>query len=79
MLITEGISTLASVFHTVALVSVPFRWFFGTLNRLQAQSHLLAPENSEGAFLIRVSEKDNVGYVLSGETAAAWSVCDAMF
>uniref|UniRef100_H3C956 Tyrosine-protein kinase n=1 Tax=Tetraodon nigroviridis TaxID=99883 RepID=H3C956_TETNG len=40
-------------------------WFFGTLNRLQAQSHLLAPENSEGAFLIRVSEKDNVGYVLS--------------
>lgn len=43
------------------------RWFFGTLSRFQAQRHLLEPENGEGAFLIRVSEKDNVGYVLSGE------------
>lgn len=37
------------------------------MNRFEAQSHLLRPENKEGAFLIRVSEKDNVGYVLSGE------------
>ncbi|XP_056239773.1 protein-tyrosine kinase 6b [Seriola aureovittata] len=40
-------------------------WFFGTMNRFEAQSHLLAPGNEEGAFLIRRSEKDNVGYVLS--------------
>ncbi|XP_073327162.1 protein-tyrosine kinase 6b [Pagrus major] len=40
-------------------------WFFGTMNRFQAQSHLLGPGNDEGAFLIRHSEKDNVGYVLS--------------
>ncbi|XP_029362939.1 protein-tyrosine kinase 6b [Echeneis naucrates] len=40
-------------------------WFFGTMNRFQAQSHLLAPGNQEGSFLIRQSEKDNVGYVLS--------------
>lgn len=44
------------------------RWFFGTMNRFQAQSHLLAPGNNEGAFLIRCSEKDNVGFVLSGKT-----------
>lgn len=40
-------------------------WFFGTLTRFEAQSHLLGPGNEEGAFLIRQSEKDSVGYVLS--------------
>eukprot|EP00066_Takifugu_rubripes_P026040 XP_011615306.1 PREDICTED: protein-tyrosine kinase 6 [Takifugu rubripes] len=40
-------------------------WYFGTLTRFQAQQYLLEPENSEGAFMIRVSEKDNVGHVLS--------------
>ncbi|KAM3872255.1 protein-tyrosine kinase 6b [Diretmus argenteus] len=40
-------------------------WYFGKMNRFEAQSHLLAPDNSEGAFLIRLSEKDAVGYVLS--------------
>lgn len=43
------------------------RWFFGTLSRFQAQRFLLEPENEEGAFLIRVSEKDDVGHVLSGK------------
>ncbi|KAM4610211.1 protein-tyrosine kinase 6b [Polymixia lowei] len=40
-------------------------WYFGTMNRFESQSHLLGSENDEGAFLIRLSEKDNVGYVLS--------------
>ncbi|XP_041655762.1 protein-tyrosine kinase 6b [Cheilinus undulatus] len=40
-------------------------WFFGTMNRFEAQSHLMAPGNDEGAFLIRNSEKENIGYVLS--------------
>lgn len=38
------------------------------MNRFQAQSHLLSPGNEAGAFLVRRSEKDNVGYVLSGKT-----------
>lgn len=37
------------------------------MNRFQAQSHLLGPGNDENAFLVRRSEKDNVGYVLSGK------------
>ncbi|CAJ1084363.1 protein-tyrosine kinase 6b [Xyrichtys novacula] len=40
-------------------------WYFGTMNRFEAQSHLIAPENQDGAFLVRNSEKENVGYVLS--------------
>ncbi|XP_068197841.1 protein-tyrosine kinase 6b [Antennarius striatus] len=40
-------------------------WYFGTMNRFQAQSHLLGPGNDDRAFLVRHSEKDNVGYVLS--------------
>uniref|UniRef100_UPI0037E8F66B protein-tyrosine kinase 6b n=1 Tax=Semicossyphus pulcher TaxID=241346 RepID=UPI0037E8F66B len=41
------------------------QWYFGTMNRFEAQSHLLGPGNDEGAFLIRNSEKENIGYVLS--------------
>ncbi|XP_069383747.1 protein-tyrosine kinase 6-like isoform X2 [Paralichthys olivaceus] len=40
-------------------------WFFGKMNRFEAQSHLLGPGNEDGSFLVRHSEKDNVGYVLS--------------
>ncbi|KAJ4934013.1 hypothetical protein JOQ06_006821 [Pogonophryne albipinna] len=40
-------------------------WFFGTMNRIEAQSHLMGTGNDSGAFLIRHSEKDHVGYVLS--------------
>ncbi|XP_036387602.1 protein-tyrosine kinase 6-like isoform X1 [Megalops cyprinoides] len=40
-------------------------WFFGKLNRLEALRHLLSPENGDGAFLVRLSEKDHVGCVLS--------------
>uniref|UniRef100_A0A3Q0RTT9 Tyrosine-protein kinase n=1 Tax=Amphilophus citrinellus TaxID=61819 RepID=A0A3Q0RTT9_AMPCI len=41
-------------------------WFYGRLSRFETQSHLMAPGNNEGAFLIRESVKDNIGYVLSG-------------
>lgn len=37
------------------------------MNRFQAQSHLLAVGNQEGAFLVRRSDKDGVGLVLSGK------------
>ncbi|KAG5838594.1 hypothetical protein ANANG_G00225270 [Anguilla anguilla] len=40
-------------------------WYFGKINRLEASSQLLASENDEGAFLVRMSERENVGYVLS--------------
>lgn len=40
-------------------------WFFGTMDRLQAQKHLMSPDNQNGAFLVRLSVKDGVGYVLS--------------
>ncbi|KAL2103279.1 hypothetical protein ACEWY4_000147 [Coilia grayii] len=41
-------------------------WYFGKLNRFESQNHLLTPGNPERAFLVRRSEKDEVGYVLSG-------------
>ncbi|XP_054464529.1 protein-tyrosine kinase 6b isoform X2 [Anoplopoma fimbria] len=40
-------------------------WYFGKMNRFQAQGHLLGPGNDNGAFLVRQSEKDHIGYVLS--------------
>uniref|UniRef100_A0A8C9YTN3 Tyrosine-protein kinase n=1 Tax=Sander lucioperca TaxID=283035 RepID=A0A8C9YTN3_SANLU len=40
-------------------------WYFGTMNRHEAQSHLLGSGNDNGAFLVRRSAKDDIGYVLS--------------
>ncbi|XP_031422306.1 protein-tyrosine kinase 6-like [Clupea harengus] len=40
-------------------------WYFGKLNRFEAQNLLLTSGNPEGAFLVRHSEKDEVGHVLS--------------
>ncbi|KAF7642852.1 hypothetical protein LDENG_00249710 [Lucifuga dentata] len=45
-------------------------WYFGQMNRFEAQTHLLRPENKEGAFLIRHSETANVGYVLSVKSSS---------
>ncbi|KAK9515245.1 hypothetical protein VZT92_025906 [Zoarces viviparus] len=41
------------------------QWYFGKMNRFEAQGHLLGSGNAHGAFLIRQSEKDDVGHVLS--------------
>ncbi|KAM8829716.1 protein-tyrosine kinase 6-like [Synchiropus picturatus] len=43
-------------------------WYFGMMNRFDAQSHLLGNGNEDGAFLVRRSDKDNIGYVLSVRT-----------
>ncbi|KAG9270724.1 protein-tyrosine kinase 6-like [Astyanax mexicanus] len=40
-------------------------WYFGSLNRLETQKLLLAAGNKVGAFLLRRSERDEVGCVLS--------------
>ncbi|XP_043102415.1 protein-tyrosine kinase 6 isoform X2 [Puntigrus tetrazona] len=40
-------------------------WYFGTLNRFETQNLLLAPGNGVGAFLLRHSERDHIGCVLS--------------
>ncbi|XP_027000875.1 protein-tyrosine kinase 6b [Tachysurus fulvidraco] len=40
-------------------------WFFGKMNRIDCLSHLLTEQNKDGAFLVRVSETDNVGHVIS--------------
>lgn len=36
------------------------------MNRIECLSHLMTAQNKEGAFLVRVSETDNVENVLSG-------------
>ncbi|XP_004086453.1 protein-tyrosine kinase 6 [Oryzias latipes] len=46
-------------------------WYYGKMSRYEAQSHLSGPENEEGAFLIRQSEKDHIGYVLSVKSSSS--------
>lgn len=36
------------------------------MSRIECLSHLLTDQNKDGAFLVRVSETDRVGHVLSG-------------
>ncbi|KAK7145972.1 hypothetical protein R3I93_013636 [Phoxinus phoxinus] len=40
-------------------------WYFGTLDRFETQNLLMAPGNGVGAFLVRQSEKNHIGCVLS--------------
>ncbi|XP_006639677.2 protein-tyrosine kinase 6 [Lepisosteus oculatus] len=40
-------------------------WYFGKMNRLEAVNLLLSPENGRGTFLVRLSEREHVDYVLS--------------
>ncbi|XP_041114361.1 protein-tyrosine kinase 6-like [Polyodon spathula] len=43
-------------------------WYFGNLSRSEAITLLLQSGNGNGTFLVRISEKENVGFVLSGES-----------
>ncbi|XP_051948182.1 protein-tyrosine kinase 6-like [Xyrauchen texanus] len=43
-------------------------WFFGKMSRVEALSLLMSAENDEGSFLVRISESDSVGHVLSVKT-----------
>ncbi|KAI7794372.1 putative protein-tyrosine kinase 6-like [Triplophysa rosa] len=40
-------------------------WFFGKMSRIEASSHLMSPGNHDGSFLVRISESDNIGHVIS--------------
>ncbi|XP_051962413.1 protein-tyrosine kinase 6-like isoform X1 [Xyrauchen texanus] len=43
-------------------------WFFGKMGRVEALSHLMSSKNYDGSFLVRISESDNMGHVLSVKT-----------
>uniref|UniRef100_A0A672MTF8 Tyrosine-protein kinase n=1 Tax=Sinocyclocheilus grahami TaxID=75366 RepID=A0A672MTF8_SINGR len=45
-------------------------WFFGKLSRVEALSHLMSAENDNGSFLVRISETDSMGFVLSVKSQA---------
>ncbi|MBN3310608.1 PTK6 kinase, partial [Amia calva] len=40
-------------------------WFVGKMNRLEAVNQVLSTETGDGTFLVRVSERQNIDYVLS--------------
>uniref|UniRef100_A0A3B3CAE5 Tyrosine-protein kinase n=1 Tax=Oryzias melastigma TaxID=30732 RepID=A0A3B3CAE5_ORYME len=60
IVLEEGIVPYNYLAQTESLHVQP--WYYGVMSRYQAQSHLGSPENEEGAFLIRRSEKDHIGY-----------------
>ena len=41
------------------------RWFFGTINRREAEEYLMAHTNARGTFLVRESEQNPGGFALS--------------
>ncbi|XP_023652526.1 protein-tyrosine kinase 6-like [Paramormyrops kingsleyae] len=40
-------------------------WYFGKLSRLESMKYLSGVENKDGAFMVRISEKDTIDFVLS--------------
>lgn len=49
-----------------------FRWFFGKMSRFEALSHLMFAGNDNGSFLVRISETDSTGFVISGVYVVFW-------
>ncbi|XP_067302630.1 protein-tyrosine kinase 6b [Pseudorasbora parva] len=43
-------------------------WFFGKMSRIEALNHLMFAGNVNGAFLVRISESDCMGFVISVKT-----------
>uniref|UniRef100_A0A8D2IU07 non-specific protein-tyrosine kinase n=1 Tax=Varanus komodoensis TaxID=61221 RepID=A0A8D2IU07_VARKO len=55
----------------------PEPWFFGKISRSESVHLLMSEENEIGAFLIRISEKKEADYVLSGENSILRSLAEA--
>ncbi|KAL7828372.1 hypothetical protein SRHO_G00320060 [Serrasalmus rhombeus] len=62
---TEALGFVPSTYLAREQAADERPWFFGLLNRLETQKLLLAPTNGVGTFLVRRSEKEEVGCVLS--------------
>lgn len=43
------------------------RWYYGNINRLKAEKLLLASQNKDGSFLVRISESHSDEYTISGQ------------
>ncbi|XP_067226516.1 protein-tyrosine kinase 6b [Chanodichthys erythropterus] len=43
-------------------------WFFGKMSRSEALSKLMLPGNDNGSFLVRITESDSMGFVISVRT-----------
>lgn len=55
---------------TVALARLSVavcRWYYGNINRVKAEKLLLASQNKDGSFLVRISESHSDEYTISGK------------
>uniref|UniRef100_A0A3P8U5Y8 non-specific protein-tyrosine kinase n=1 Tax=Amphiprion percula TaxID=161767 RepID=A0A3P8U5Y8_AMPPE len=53
----------------VALLQDEFakhKWYYGNINRVKAEKLLLASQNKDGSFLVRISESHSDEYTISG-------------
>lgn len=64
--------TLKEIILYNPCVFVSFRWFFGKMSRFEALSHLMFAGNNNGSFLVRISETDSTGFVISGVCVVFW-------
>lgn len=48
-------------------VSSLCRWYYGNINRVKAEKLLLASQNKDGSFLVRISESHSDEYTISGK------------
>lgn len=58
-------------FIPLSLLSILFfslcRWYYGNINRVKAEKLLLASQNKDGSFLVRISESHSDEYTISGK------------
>lgn len=56
-----------------------FRWYYGNINRVKAEKLLLASQNKDGSFLVRISESHSDEYTISGKHHGLSSICPSLY
>ncbi|XP_056094201.1 protein-tyrosine kinase 6b [Rhinichthys klamathensis goyatoka] len=64
--VTTGLVPFNYMARAESVESQP--WFFGKMSRFEALSHLMFAGNNNGSFLVRISETDSTGFVISVKT-----------
>lgn len=59
--------TCSSLSLSLSCVSSLIRWYYGNINRVKAEKLLLASQNKDGSFLVRISESHSDEYTISSK------------
>lgn len=69
---------MTSLCLSLSLLLSLCRWYYGNINRQKAEKLLLASQNKDGSFLVRISESHSDEYTISGQSEPRPPIIKAM-